>query len=282
LLTSCEYLFKRSFDPEINKLFLEKGKVQPLCLYYKTTLAGCETHKYNSALGLKDNIIKLLRRIPLKNNEKSFSSLDYRNFECSPKLTKETKILFLARMWEPNIVHENPDMQYHADVKNEERHIINEMRAELITKCKSEFGNNFNGGVTASDYSQNNYKNIIVDSKLTNKFNYMDAVKNSDICISNMGLHRSNGGKLPEYVVASKAIVSEKLHYQAPGNFVNGKNYLEYQTVDECIESITFLIENPKKRYQMMLDNFKYYHDYLRPDRIVLNAIHVVLNKCEI
>ena len=107
----------------------------------------------------------------------------------------------------------------------------------------------------------------------------MEVVKNSDICIANMGLHRSNGGKLPEYVAASKAIISEKLHYEAPGDFANGKNYLEYQTVDECIGNIYYLMNNPHKRYQMMLNNFKYYHDYLRPDRIILNALYQVLLK---
>lgn len=279
LLNSCQFLFKRSFDPEINKLFSEWEKVKPLCLYYKTTLAGCETHRYNSALDFKSNMVKLLRRIPLKNNEKSFASLDFRNFEQPPKLNNNPKILFLARMWEPNIIHANPEMQYHADIKNEERHIINEMRAELIIKCRLEFGDNFIGGVSSSQYSEKKYKNIVADNNLTNKFNYMKLVKESDICVANMGLHRSNGGKLPEYVAASKAIISEKLHYQAPGDFINGKNYLEYQTVDECLENINYLVDNPHERYQMMLNNFKYYHDYLRPDRIVLNVLHTVLNQ---
>lgn len=41
-------------------------------------------------------------------------------------------------------------------------------------------------------------------------------VKESDICITTTGLHRSIGWKFAEYIAASKAIVTEKLNY-SPG-----------------------------------------------------------------
>jgi hypothetical protein len=48
-----------------------------------------------------------------------------------------------------------------------------------------------------------------------------------------MGLYESNGWKLGEYVAGSKAIVSEHLHYDAPGNFSPEQNYLEFNSADE-------------------------------------------------
>ena len=41
LLSSCSFLFKRSFSALINSEFKESSKVRPLCLYYKTTLKEC-------------------------------------------------------------------------------------------------------------------------------------------------------------------------------------------------------------------------------------------------
>ena len=102
-------------------------------------------------------------------------------------------------------------------------------------------------------------------------------VKESSICIATMGLHESIGWKFAEYVSASKAIVSEELHYEVPGDFQSGRNYLTFKTPEECVDQIDKLVKDEDYRYQMMVNNFNYYHQYVRPDRLVLNSLITIL-----
>ena len=88
-----------------------------------------------------------------------------------------------------------------------------------------------------------------------------------------MGLHGSIGWKIGEYVAAAKAIVSEKFAYSLPGDFSAGRNYLPYDSVEGCIEAVRFLCANKKRLYAMQLSNMIYYHSYLKPEMLVLNAL---------
>ena len=80
-------------------------------------------------------------------------------------------------------------------------------------------------------------------------------------------------------VAASKAIVSEKLHYELPGDFKKGKNYLEFNNVDKCINSIYELIQDKNKRYNMMKNNHIYYMNYVKPDKLVFNSLRICFEK---
>jgi len=105
----------------------------------------------------------------------------------------------------------------------------------------------------------------------------VNLVKQSDICIGSMGLHESIGWKTGEYIAASRAIVNERLHYKITGNFDIGKNYLSFNNVDECVNHISHLMQNPDIVYAMKKENEKYYHNFLRPDKQISNALEIVL-----
>lgn len=92
-----------------------------------------------------------------------------------------------------------------------------------------------------------------------------------------MGLRKSTGWKLAEYVANAKAVVSEKLYYQPTGDFENGKNYLEFNSAAECVNKVAELFNDSEKRYQMKRANYRYYQEYLRPDILVWNTIQTVL-----
>ena len=114
-------------------------------------------------------------------------------------------------------------------------------------------------------------------NKKTSKLNYVKTIKEHDICISTLGLHKSNGWKLGEYIAASRAIISEPLFY-TPQNFIKGENYLEASSTDALISNIYKLIDNSDYKYEMMLNNFKFYNQYLRPDILILNSLLKVIN----
>jgi hypothetical protein len=88
-----------------------------------------------------------------------------------------------------------------------------------------------------------------------------------------MGLHQSIGWKFAEYVAASKAIVSETLHYDVPGAFGEGRNYLSFRTPEECVEAVSRLIRDDRLRQMIMRNNWNYYRRHVRPDRLVLGSL---------
>jgi hypothetical protein len=108
---------------------------------------------------------------------------------------------------------------------------------------------------------------------VTAKRRFMALVKASPICIATTGLILSTGWRFGEYVAASRAIVSEKLHDVLPGPFRTPDNYLEFCTVAELIGAVGKLVENRAALQTMMWNNYSYYRTYGRPDSLVLNAL---------
>jgi hypothetical protein len=129
-----------------------------------------------------------------------------------------------------------------------------------------------------SEYARKHYPDCTLDGSLTRKGKYLALVKQSDICIASMGLHGSNGWKLAEYVAASKAIVSEHLRYEVPGNFSPQRNYLPFDRPEECVRNVGELIANERLAYRLKVNNYEYYHTFVRPDRLVLNTLIVALH----
>ncbi|WP_063283150.1 hypothetical protein [Lactococcus cremoris] len=86
-------------------------------------------------------------------------------------------------------------------------------------------------------------------------------VKESDICITTTGLHRSIGWKFAEYIAASKAIVTEKLNYSPGTELKANTNFLEFDTSEELINQVMKLVNNKKLLNAMKISNKSYYHD---------------------
>lgn len=274
ILNKYDICFKRSYSKKYNVNLLNGYKINPLGLNYMTTIKGNMAHKAYKSDPKNEKIKKFIRRLPFSQYYNNKYLIE--NFENKPKLNNKPKILFFARLWDPN----GMELSKLPKEKIEERIEINKVRVECIKACQKEFGKYFNGGITPSKYSNENYKDIVVNNKkITNRDGYLNLMKESDICIATTGLHDSIGWKFGEYVAASKAIVSEKLHYELPGDFKKGKNYLEFNNVDKCINSIYELIQDKNKRYNMMKNNHIYYMNYVKPDKLVFNSLKICFEK---
>ncbi|WP_195515192.1 glycosyltransferase family 1 protein [Paraclostridium bifermentans] len=274
ILNRYDICFKRSYSKNYNLPLSNGYKVNPLGLNYMTTIKGNLAHKSYKDDPKNEKIKKFIRRLPFSQYYNNKYLIE--NFENKPKLNNEPKILFFARLWDPNGV----ELRKLPKEKIEERIEINKVRVECIKACKKEFGRYFDGGITQSNYSNENYKELVVNNKkITNRDGYLKLMKESDICIATTGLHDSIGWKFGEYVAASKAIVSEKLHYELPGDFKKEKNYLEFNNVDKCINSIYELIQDKNKRYNMMKNNHIYYMNYVKPDKLVFNSLRICFEK---
>jgi hypothetical protein len=72
-------------------------------------------------------------------------------------------------------------------------------------------------------------------------------------------------------------VVSETLHYSVPGGFLSGRNYLAFDDPAQCVEQVARLVADPAATYAMKVANYRYYHAYVRPDRLVLNTLMIAL-----
>jgi hypothetical protein len=182
----------------------------------------------------------------------------------------------MTHLWDPDIRSAKAEL-LGLDKRAKER--INEMRVGCIRALKRELGPRFFGGIVPDEYSARYFTDCLLpNDQLARKGNYMALLRQYPIGIATTGLFGSVGWKYAEYISHSKAIVSEKLNYKIPGPMENGKNYLEFDNPDECVSAAKRLLEDHALRYEMMLNNYRYYQSYLKPDSLILNTITIALS----
>lgn len=267
-LDQFDFVFKRSYSETDNKILSEnfQSKIYPLGFNYHVTVRNNFNYKNKGMIQLVKQIFKDVRKI----NYPSYfeSRVNYK------KSKEDLSILFFTRLWDDGWMSE------------EEKQYINETRISIVRNLRKEFPQNCNinnsvggAGINKSPISETICKDIILPSKYTDRISYIKRMKNSDICIGTTGLSKSIGWKTGEYVAASRCIINEKFNYQVPGNFLEGKNYFSFDTVDECLQIINKLFENPELVYEAKKQNELYYHKYLRPDRLIQNVINIVIGE---
>jgi len=276
VLRETDFYFKRSYDAGYLSGLKEKEKVFPLGLNYSVSSPGTDLFKLERAAFYngKDRIKTIVKGLRidkfLRRGAGDPTRLD--NLESYPNFTAEAKILFMARAWNPQGL---PDKQQKETVQ-----ALNENRAASIRILRKEFGESFFGGLAHDDYSSSNFKDCLLPGEnLSNKGKYLGILKNFPICVATSGLNKSNGWKLAEYVAFSKAIITEPLHFQVTGDFAKEANYLQFTTPEELVEGATRLFEDKHRRFEMMMNNYRYYQSFVRPDALVLNTLAVVFSR---
>ncbi|ANW96349.1 hypothetical protein AXE80_08690 [Wenyingzhuangia fucanilytica] len=182
----------------------------------------------------------------------SIANNNIKNMTSSP--SDSNKIIFRARLWNP--------------LNKEDRNIINQERIDLNRKLKEKHNSNFIGGIQTDSLSIKICPDLIIPKKTSDKKAYLKDLKKASIGIANVGLDGSIGWKFSEYITHSLAIVTNPIsQFQIHGNLQANINYLEYSNNDECINQVQYLIDNPEKRKEMQYNNFKYYNDFLKPEK---------------
>lgn len=274
-LDESDFYFKRSFDEIQARNGKYSNKIIPYGLNYAVYGSNDKANllffwsliSASSLKSISESILlgvyssKFLSTLLGLNCGRGIDSLE--NLEYLPRPDLPPKILFLSRLRNPIRVNR----------KSEFQNQMNIVRVDIVRKLRKEFGSLFFGGVDATEFAINNYSDCVVDSAITKKSNYLAILKNSTICIATQGISGSNGWKLSEYVANSKAIVTEKLVYQAPGHFTSPDNYLDFTDTNGCIEAVTKLIENPNIVRTQMNNNYLYFNLYQRPEILIWNSI---------
>ena len=179
----------------------------------------------------------------------------------------------MTRAWDPF------DIRDRSAEKADERIRINETRASCLESLKREFGDDFLGGFERTDYAARNYGGLLLqDGELSSKENYIKLLGAYPICVTTTGLHGSIGWKMGEYVAFSKAIVSERLTYETPGDFGEGRNYLGFDTAEGCVDAVRELISDAGLRQKIINNNHNYYLKYLKPDVAIKRTLDIALS----
>jgi hypothetical protein len=189
------------------------------------------------------------------------------NLLGTPEATDEPRVMFMTRVWDPDDRNDRPNE------RREERRQISLMRVACIVALQDRFGARFTGGLQPSRYAVRNWPDLVADSRLCERHNFLAELDRHDVCVATDGLYGSVGWKLAEYVAKSRAIVSEPLRYELIGSFTEGTNYLSFESPDECVRQVQLLVEDKRLRSAMMRSNSKYFAEYGLPERLVYHAL---------
>lgn len=223
-----------------------------------------------------DNTVDIItsyqdKRIKLLKNETNQGAGITRNkgfLEIIPNVSNNPKILFLTRLWEPNPLKDNAskiELEYYNETIQ-----LNKVRMDALNMIHTQFNERSTIGINDIPYSRRMAPDFILPKEKTHRRNFINMMKEHEICITSTGLHKSTGWRFGEFVAASRAIISEPLNYVVPGNF---DNYLPFNNIEELYLAIEKLVNDKELRYDMMKRNNIYYNNYLKPDRLILNTI---------
>ena len=278
-LNNCDYYFKRSFSASYVKT-LPRGseKVRPFGLNCHVLPDFADPFAVRRAMrlssGVQCRMLALREALDAGNRLRFYSRV--RELESLPDYLLPPSVLFLVTAYDP---HDHPDRSAE---KVEERMHNNETRAQCIRLLRKELGSAFVGGFNHTEYTLRHYKDCLAsDTSVTDKKNYLRTLKSYSICVATTGLHASIGWKFAEYVGCARAIVSERLRYEVPGDLAPGRNYLEFASPAECVEQALRLMADRDLRNEMMTANSLYYRAHLRPDSLLLNSLLAVLPKAQ-
>ena len=275
ILGEVDFYFKRSFDPRHVATLPQRHKVFPLGLNYRVLSAKPDRFRFERSAFYANQarvkaILKSLKVDRLLRGQGDAERLD--NLEAPPDFMAEPRVLFMARAWDTNHILDT--------TQRDLVHGLNEMRAECVRRLRKELGSRFFGGLAHDAFASAHYRDVLLpDAGLADKRRYLSMLKGYPICVATTGLNGSNGWKLGEYVAHSKAIVTEPLRYVVPGDFASGTHFLEFTTPDALLDRTMRLVEDRELRCAMMMNNYRYYRAYVRPDVLVLNSLATALGR---
>jgi len=185
----------------------------------------------------------------------------------------EFDVFFQCRLWDPNEV---------ANRNRDDAQEVNDSRVKVIRSLKSALGSRFVGGLQPTPYAKVVAPDIVIaDKDLTGRRCYLDLVRRSKLVISTAGLLGSNGWKLGEYIALGKAILSEPIVTQVPGEFVDGKHYISYSSADQCVNEVERLLSDRESLESLCVATRQYYDTFLHPRNLMLAHIETALSPAD-
>ena len=284
LLGNCDFLFKRSYDPEFAAKLRNREKYLPLGLNYAYYyLYNTQSNIVSKAFALVGRIIRYYTSI--KKLAAYTRDVD-RFWTVGSVKDPDIDILFMTRLWQNRsqapersqlAIRLTHGLALTGAEDSDERA---EERIEYARELRRAFGNRrIVCGIADSPFAREICPDLILPRRYTARLYFRNLIRHSKVCVTTTGLWKSNGWKFAEYMSGGKAIVSNPLCYEVPGGLEAGKNYLSFRDKEELVTCCEQLLTDEEVRRRMELRNQWYYLHYVRPDVLVLNTLMKVFEK---
>lgn len=189
------------------------------------------------------------------------------DLEVKPDKPAEPVVLFQTRTWGLN--ETKLGLAHHKK--------LNDMRVNTVRALRSEFGKRFIGGLANTKLARKHYPDVVVTN--TKQKHYLSLVRGSLVGVTTIGLHYSTGWKLPEFLAASRCIVTEPLKFELPTPLVEGENYLSFRTPEGCVEACKRILNEPTFAQRMRQNNWQYYLREVKPSSLIWNCLRKALTR---
>jgi hypothetical protein len=276
-LLHCDVYFKRSYDSAWVATLDPpmRCKVLPYGLYYPVSSSHERASIKRSLIytfytgKVGSNPIGFLRQLALPfwdalrgRASKARGKIPrLQDLVAGPDEAADAKIYFPTRVWDPATA-----------VDPDEKHAINEARVAVIRALKKEFGERFIGGLRESEFVRRTYPDCISHYS-TKKADYLDLLRQNLVAVTTTGLVSSTGAKFPEYLAASRCIVSEPLRYEIPYAIIPGTHYLPFATPDECVAACDRLLRDSGFAAEMRHANHQLFMSEVEPTATMRNVL---------
>jgi len=182
-------------------------------------------------------------------------------FESRPDEPAEARVLFQTRAWAENV-------EGVADHHTEPNH----RRAEVIRALRRRLGHRFVGGFVPDPYAREHFPDCLSDLP-ADPVAYLRSVRSAAIVVSTEGLKTSIPFKIPEFLAASRAIVSEPFRPLLPTPLVSGAELVTFTGADACADICERLLDQPDEVQALRAGAWAYYQAEVRPDALMRNRL---------
>ena len=255
LLEWCDVYAKRNIDPKITTPL--QHKIVPFGM-------NVASHSRRSALAVLSAIAAALPsgyRPRPADIYRYLVSPHWKALEYHPDLLVNDKVLFQTRVWEA------------VDAPNDE--IINDERVALLRALKAEFKHRLAGGLVPTEYARSRYPDLLTTSP-TRQPQYIQWAKRHGIAVYSRGLFGSIAFKMPEYLAASKCIVTDPICYNLPAPLTH---IPLYTSPESCIAHCQNLLSKPSLMREHRQASWDYYNRYLRAPTAMRRLIDLALQR---
>jgi hypothetical protein len=250
-LENCGIYFKRSFHAgDLESLPVEwQRKVVPFGLNYACHSARGKAYLSRKEIG--------------ESAERYRDTLLFSDYEQEPHTSVFPSIVFQTRAWSPESTSDDAED-------------LNEGRAKVIRELRKAFPTRFEGGFVPTAYANERYPELI-STYPHEESQYVNFSKRHLIGISTHGLHQSVPFKVPEYMAASIAIVSEPFRSELPAPFADGDDFLGFRTPEECVMQCDRILTDSALANGLREASWRYYVSEVRPVRHIANLLRRAL-----
>lgn len=258
IIDRVDTYFKRAFyPPEFDRMPAGlAAKIRPFGINFGCRSAG-STARLLLAIG---GALALTGKPGLQRVKQYLSTPGPTGFEQGPDAVVEPRIAFQTRLWTEQ------------EVATGESEPLNRERVAMVRALKREFGARFVGGLVPTTFARQNFPDELTPH--SSKYAaYLRLKKRCLISIYTRGVEHSLAFKLAEPFAASQCLVSVPLRYGLTAPIEQGRHYLEFETVEGCVEACHRLLSDLELARAMRRANHDYYLSEIEPAAHVARVI---------